>query len=35
LLVLIWMIVGVVAYFMIRSRDPEALARVGDVMTEG
>jgi len=35
LLVLIWMILGVVAYFVLRSRNPEALNRVGDVMTEG
>jgi amino acid transporter len=35
LLVLIWMVLGVVAYFVVRSRDPEALNRVGDVMTEG
>jgi len=35
LLVLIWMILGVVAYFFVRSRTPDALARVGDVMTEG
>jgi amino acid transporter len=35
LLVLIWMILGVVAYFVLRSRSPEALDRVGDVMTEG
>ena len=35
LLVLVWMILGVVAWFVIRSRDPEALRRVGDVMTEG
>jgi amino acid transporter len=34
LLVLIWMILGVVAYFVVRSRDPQALTRVGDVMTE-
>lgn len=35
LLVLIWMILGVVAWFVLRSRDPEALSRIGDVMTEG
>jgi amino acid transporter len=35
LLVLIWMVVGVVAYFVLRSRTPDALTRVGDVMTEG
>jgi amino acid transporter len=35
LLVLIWMILGVVAYVLLRSRSPEALNRVGDVMTEG
>jgi amino acid transporter len=35
LLVLIWMILGVVAYFVLRRRSPEALTRVGDVMTEG
>ena len=35
LLVLIWMILGVVAYFWLRSRSPDALTRVGDVMTEG
>ena len=35
LLVLIWMILGVVAYFVLRSRTPDALTRVGDVMTEG
>ena len=35
LLVLVWMILGVVTYFIVRSRDPEALNRVGDVMTEG
>jgi amino acid transporter len=35
LLVLIWMILGVVAYFVLRSRTPDAVTRVGDVMTEG
>jgi amino acid transporter len=35
LLVLIWMVLGVVAYFVLRSRTPDALTRVGDVMTEG
>jgi hypothetical protein len=35
LLVLIWMILGVVVYFLLRSRTPDALERVGDVMTEG
>jgi hypothetical protein len=35
LLVLIWMVLGVVAYFVVRSRTPDALKRVGDVMTEG
>jgi amino acid transporter len=35
LLVLIWMVVGIVAYALLRSRSPEALARIGDVMTEG
>ena len=35
LLVLIWMIAGIVAYFVLRSRTPDALTRVGDVMTEG
>jgi len=35
LIVLVWMIVGVVAYFVLRSRTPEALTRIGDVMTEG
>jgi hypothetical protein len=35
LLVLVWMILGVVAYFVLRSRTPDALTRVGDVMTEG
>ncbi len=35
LLVLIWMVIGVVAYFFLRSRDPEAVNRVGDVMSEG
>ena len=35
LLVLIWMVLGVVAYFVVRSRTPDALTRVGDVMTEG
>jgi amino acid transporter len=34
LLVLIWMILGVVAYFWLRSRSPDALTRIGDVMTE-
>jgi amino acid transporter len=34
LLVLLWMVLGVVAYFVLRSRAPEALNRVGDVMTE-
>jgi amino acid transporter len=34
LLVLVWMILGVVAYVLLRSRSPEALNRVGDVMTE-
>ncbi len=35
LLVLIWMIIGVVAYVVLRSRNRAALDRVGDVMTEG
>ena len=35
LIVLIWMILGVIAYFVLRSRTPDALTRVGDVMTEG
>jgi amino acid transporter len=35
LLVLVWMILGVVAYFVMRSRSPNALDRIGDVMTEG
>ena len=35
LLVLVWMILGVVAYAILRSRDPGALNRVGDVMSEG
>jgi amino acid transporter len=35
LIVLVWMILGVVAYFVLRSRSPDALTRVGDVMTEG
>ena len=35
LIVLVWMILGIVAYFILRSRSPDALTRVGDVMTEG
>jgi amino acid transporter len=35
LLVLIWMVIGVGAYFVLRSRNPDALTRVGDVMGEG
>jgi hypothetical protein len=35
LLVLIWMILGVVAYVVLRSRTPDALTRMGEVMTEG
>jgi hypothetical protein len=35
LIVLVWMILGVVAYFVLRTRSPDALTRVGDVMTEG
>jgi amino acid transporter len=35
LLVLIWMILGVVVWFVLRRRAPEALGRIGDVMTEG
>ena len=35
LIVLVWMILGVVAYFVLRSRTPDALTRMGDVMTEG
>ena len=35
LIVLVWMIVGVVAYFVLRSRMPDALTRIGVVMTEG
>jgi len=35
LLVLIWMIAGILVYFVLRSRTPDALTRVGDVMTEG
>jgi amino acid transporter len=35
LLVLIWMVLGVVAYVVLRSRTPDALTRIGDVMTEG
>jgi hypothetical protein len=35
LIVLIWMIVGVVAYVILRVRDSDALTRIGDVMTEG
>jgi amino acid transporter len=35
LIVLVWMILGVVAYFVLRSRTPAALTRIGDVMTEG
>jgi amino acid transporter len=34
-LVLVWMILGVVAYLVLRSRTPEALTRIGDVMKEG
>jgi amino acid transporter len=33
-LVLLWMIIGVIAYFVLRSRNATALERVGDVMTE-
>jgi len=35
LIVLAWMILGVVAYFVLRSRMPDALTRIGEVMTEG
>ena len=35
LIVLVWMILGIVVYFVLRSRSPDALNRVGDVMTEG
>jgi amino acid transporter len=34
-LVLVWMILGVVAYVVLRIRTPDALGRMGDVMTEG
>jgi amino acid transporter len=34
-LVLAWMIGGVIAYFVVRSRTPDALTRIGDVMSEG
>ncbi len=27
----IWMLIGIVLYFVLRSRDPEALVRMGDV----
>ena len=33
-IVVVWMVIGVVAYVYLRSRKPEALARIGDVMTE-
>ena len=35
LLVLIWMILGVIVYFGLRSRSTDALTRIGDVMSEG
>ena len=35
LLVLVWMILGVVAFFVVQSRTPDAMTRVGDVMSEG
>jgi amino acid transporter len=35
LIVLVWMILGVVAYFVLRTRMPDALTRIGEVMTEG
>jgi amino acid transporter len=35
LIVLVWMILGVVVYFVLRSRMPDALTRIGEVMTEG
>jgi amino acid transporter len=35
LLVLLWMILGIVAWFVMRSRTPDALTRIGDVMAEG
>ena len=34
LIVLVWMILGVVAYFVLRTRMPDALTRIGEVMTE-
>jgi amino acid transporter len=34
LIVLVWMILGVVAYLVLRSRMPDALTRIGEVMTE-
>ena len=34
LLVGIWMIIGIVLYFWLRARKPDALARIGDVMGE-
>ena len=35
LLVLAWMVAGIVLYFVLRSRNPEALGKIGDVMSEG
>jgi amino acid transporter len=35
LIVLVWMILGVAAYVVLRSRMPDALTRIGEVMTEG
>ena len=35
MIVLIWMIVGIVLYVVLRMRSPDALTRIGDVMTEG
>jgi amino acid transporter len=35
LLVLIWMILGVVAFMVVQTRSPDVMTRIGDVMTEG
>ena len=34
LIVLVWMIAGIVVYFLLRARTPSALDRIGDVMTD-
>jgi hypothetical protein len=34
-IVAIWMVAGVVLYFVIRARTPEAIERLGEAVTEG